>query len=246
MGEGNVAPFARSAIDFEVVTVKHNVAIDVVHGGPVGLLRCVACAATGWHISVLNVFDFASKSELSVFGVGKRQLLQVALDLDSNTLHFTFQHRITHIVTHALWQREGQVAMNACSIASRNGALQVQNAQTVGNGAGLPFALPLSGDIRIGHSQLPIGNGHLILLLDPFHGGLHRVQLDSWLFKDAVNADGTVVNGGLDLSAVSIHVKADVGVFNAWPALCFSANFATFKIKVVKSTVGHGDMDGFV
>ena len=165
----------------------------------------------------MNIFDFASEAKLTVLGVGKWQLQKVAFDFDGNVLNFTLKHSITHVVAHVLWQRVGQIAVYAGRRPFENAALQVQNAQAVGYGARFPTAAPFTAEVCVGHTQLPVGHRHPALLCDPLNGGLHLVQRNAGVFKDVRKAESAIVNRCFDLSPVAGHVKADVGIFNAWP-----------------------------
>ena len=147
LSERCVAPFARGAIDFKIEAIKNNVTSHIVHGRPGGLIRVLFCGGVGRHangrnIGVLNIVDLAGKAKLAIFGIGKRQTFQVALDFDGHVLNRSAKNSITHIVANILRNTQWQIPVNLVRTCTRNAALQIQDAHAIWNRAGLPAALP--------------------------------------------------------------------------------------------------------
>ena len=80
----------------------------------------------------------------------------------------------------------------------------------------------------------------------PLDGRLQFVQGDARIFKNAIDLQRPFLNRGIDMAALCIHLKADVGVLNAGPIFGRRARLSSFKIKVINAAVGGFDLVCFV
>ena len=80
----------------------------------------------------------------------------------------------------------------------------------------------------------------------PLDRCLQLFQGDAWVFKQAINLQRPFLNRSIDTAALCIHVKADIGILNAWPIFGSGAWFATFKKEVINAAVGRFDLVSFV
>ena len=80
----------------------------------------------------------------------------------------------------------------------------------------------------------------------PLDGGLQLIQGDAWIFKKAINLQRPFLNRSIGTATLCIHVKADVGIFNAWPIFGRGAWLATLKKEVINAAVGRLDLECFV
>ena len=80
----------------------------------------------------------------------------------------------------------------------------------------------------------------------PLKGRLQFVQGDARIFKNAIELQRPFLNRGIDMAALCIHLKADVGVLNAGPIFGRRVRFSSFKIKVINAAVGGFDLVCFV
>ena len=80
----------------------------------------------------------------------------------------------------------------------------------------------------------------------PLDACLQLIQGDAWIFKNTINLQRPFLNRSIGTATFCIHVKADVGILNAWPIFGRRAWLATLKIEVINAAVGRFDLVCFV
>ena len=80
----------------------------------------------------------------------------------------------------------------------------------------------------------------------PLDACLELIQGDAWIFKNTINLQRPFLNRSIGTATFCIHVKADVGILNAWPIFGRRAWLATLKIEVINAAVGRFDLVCFV
>ena len=140
--------------------VNHQLAVELAQGRPRGFTGGLQGAR---HIVVAGVLYVCADAELALPGVQKRQLAEVALDLEFHIAGRTRHHRFAHIVARWASQAQGQVAVHPCAVGAGQAALQIEHTGKARAApgfvwrSGFPVDLGFTLGIRVAERQV----GHL-------------------------------------------------------------------------------------
>ena len=221
------------AIDLQGCAVKNQLTLQIGQGGP--------GQGPGWlngfrDVGQRTVFDAGCYFEITWAGTAERNFIHQPFDLELDLAEVASLHRIAHIVAYAVWQDQGQIAVNPGAVSAAQAALQVQQTQRdlLQPGRLGRFTRRCKGRSRCGTpaglgSALRIGTGKpdiaqlgvdFAVRLGPLRVHGQQVQGNVGVFKNTRQVQRTVDDFDRGLTARVGDVKLNRCPAEAGPARC--------------------------
>ena len=121
---GALAQGGVCLVDLQLHAVNDQLTIQVGQHRPGQISRLLQA---GRHIRQLGTCDLRGDFERPIFGVNQRQLVNLALDLETHRTGLPVQHRIAHVVARGLVNHQRQVTVDALAVSPAQVGLQVQH-----------------------------------------------------------------------------------------------------------------------
>ena len=191
---GGAAETGPGVHDLQHVAVDDQLALQIGQGRP-GQLAGMLQAAR--HELVARLVERHVKAELArqlAAGIvlAGRQVFQIAFDLHARVADLAGLHRIAHIGTRLLAQRQRQVAMHARGIGALHARIQLDDAGEARRvrfarlqRTGAPVGLQPATGIGIGKAHIGQGGADHAILDLPEHLGIEAVEGDARLLEHA-------------------------------------------------------------
>ena len=185
--------FAARALHLQRGPVKNQFSIELRQRRPRGCARRLQRLGD---IDKLAVAHLGRHLKVPLRRVGKRQVIDRALDLELHVADLALHHGIAHIVAHVSPQHQRQIAMHPTAIAPAQAALQIKNSgetavsRIPGGGRATDAVIGLPAHLRlplgVGIRKLHIPQLHFDFLARdlPFRFGRELVEQKFGVFKD--------------------------------------------------------------